>query len=645
MLKVIYALLAALRGCLVLETDDILIVVSRIKSAWMRAMLDVEMFKNWAGDGLNLDVSVHQVGLLAAKERLASLVQKIGALTQEVQQLFDLDHMPKAAKSKMGEALRTMDASSIVSAAGWQGWLQYALMYRRVSVTADPIVVLTCTSCEGMGCELCYYEGTIKSTVNHFYDHHGLCVMCGGTGHRTKRVKRKVPKVIKQKLACDWGYDSEGTAIRVQHYETITQTHKVSRCKCRNCKGTGKRKSNNKPMPMPYDLIDVIEMIGIMQALDEFTEGKVGGVRGHILKENNLPKDAGPGLAEAGDLHERMHHNAMADIYDRENEPGGDSNTNPEDRTFSMEEEFHQAEGQFNVSLLKQWKGKREDDHITIDLHDPFMPVDLNSDWAKTRVAGMTTLSGDSPRKTFDKETPLKFGMKNPSFYTLGHCFRGVCEYENVWDWARACVPVFDDRKPSVWDNYGRGKVLQELISDRIYCGAFAFDPEFHTYRSTKMRKSYLTQRWQFPRHHSRFASIYIKIDDEIAACFRRLPKGAEVLNLSITGEMAALLKRESATPSPQWTVQLECTTKTGYVKMPVAHYQDGKWSICNHVPHGDYRTRLLRMIETSTLDSVHKSIKSKVCAFDDGGHTEYPGYKGKDRWVITGPKRIKKTQ
>ena len=621
MLRFVFLFLNWLRRFKELTEEEILSAVDKVKVAWLCAFTDLAEFKDFAGAELAERICILEIGVFSAKERLRALVQKIGAMKHEVEQLIELDLMAPRQKSKFGEALRTRDATSIVRSLGWQKWLQYALAYRRVSVSSTLAIL-------------------------GVYDQKKLCFHCGGTGFRTCRVVRKNPKVIKHKLA-------EG-------YETIVETHKVSRRKCLNCKGSGRRKTGNLPIQMPFDLVHIIELIGILKALDEHEQS--GGTVGDPLKERSLPSWAGPGLDAVAqqDLSERMFHNAEMDIFDRSNEPGGDVNTNPQDRSFALDTEIEESTNEFNIQLLKRWKGQWAfgsgwlpfktaldgSPILTLDVGDPFTKPILN----KVAVDRMTRRSGEHPQKWYDRELTIKFGTKDPSVYNKGHKYRGTLELSQLRPQYRS--------NDSWFNNYGRGGRFQELIADRIYCGHFAWDPEFYTFRNTKDRLNYTTDEWGQPKFPMHWASVYIILDDEIKAAFSTIhviPRDAYAINIGVSGDVADMLRLDSKCPSPLYTMFFD----NGEISMPVAHYSNG-WHVCNHVRNMAYKLSLKRHLDSLGIDydsqdepystgglpsfkETHRFEMAKKNHFSNGVQA-YPGYSevgedGLKHWVITGRK------
>jgi hypothetical protein len=626
MLEFVYLFLAYLRRFKELTAEQINSAVEKVKNAWLQAFIDTTEILVFGGEYLSDRVPLLEIGVFSARERLRSLVQKIGAMRHEVEQLLELDAMAPRVKSKFGEAMRTRDATSLIKSVGWQKWLQYALMYRRVSVVS-----------------------TLRALAA--YDGNGLCFPCSGTGVKTCRVKRKEPKVIKRRLADEvvrnpYMGKRQPEMIRRMRFETVIETHRTTRRTCVHCKGTGRRKSANEPVQMPFDLVDIIELIGIMKALDEHTgtggtTHKPAGLDdskrnsgfkcvycGHIYPEAGRCTQVVPWWAmphdpleqswlplrticngrvlqfsdttaeDASDFHDTMHHNSLMDFFDRENEPGGDANTNPNDRSFSMEREFEETDGEFNIQLLKRWKAKwlypgwlpfmrKHPDGkwaVTVDLHDPMTKPDL------TQAGQFPRLSGEHAHKSWDSEISLKFGTKAPSVFNKGRKFRGQLELENV-------RPAYTS-EGGWFDNYGRGGPLQELIADRIYSGHFAWDPEFYKFRDVTNRKDYYTGQWKVQKWPMRWASVYVLLDDEIREAFTGLPKDAWAINLGISGDMVAHLRMASPCPQPTHTLWFD----TGDINMPVANY-DGQWHICNHVLNINYRLRLRKQLEQMKIE------------------------------------------
>ena len=679
MMTFVYLFLEWLRRFKEIPEDMILSAVEKVKSAWLVAFEEFKDFSEFAGVDLSEYVPILEIGVFSARERLAALVQKIGAMKHEVEQLLELDAMAPRQKTKFGEAMRTRDATSIVRSLGWQKWLQFALLYRRTSVVSN-----------------------LRALDS--YNTNGMCFPCSGTGIRTYRRKLKEPKVIKNRIADEVVRNpvmgiGQPAYITVPQYETIVETHKTVHGTCPNCKGTGKRKSYNAPVEMPFDLVDIIEMAGIMKALDEHTgsggcvhkpagmddsprlttfkcsscnrtyekPGRCGAVyawRPPVDHVNNevfhpwLPMSVVCGgnilpaldttAEEASDFHERMHHNAIMDVFDRENELGGDINTNPQDRMFSFEHEMEEMDGEFNIQLLKKWKGKWADDahtQVTVDLHDPFTRPDLSM------AVQFTKRSGEHAFRSFDRDMEIKFGTKDPSIFNIGRKFRGKLSPDQLKDGYAA-------EDGSWFSNYGKGGAFQELIADRILSGHFAWDTTFYTYRSVKDIFNYTTGEWVQPKAPMQWASVYVLIDDEIRACFRGLKADAHAINVGITGDAADIMRLDSRCPNPQYSVWFN----NGDVEMPVANY-DGDWHICNHVKPvskgQSYRTKLAKHLDLLKIGtdshgeayasgglaefaSTHEFRTVKFTRFADGVQY-YPGYKKDGHWVITGRKKGRK--
>ncbi len=597
MLKAVYVLLGYLRERVSRFTkQEVMDLVCDIKDAWLEAFKDHTTYRDFVGEGLSEDVSLIQVGVLAAKERLASLIQKVGAMKHEVQQLFELDFLPARVRARLKDAIRTRDASPLVRCHGWEGWLQFALMYRNVSVRTDPQVVVPCRYCRETGlyrgevCPKCRGKRVIKTTMMRYYNTKGICAKCAGTGKISMRVKLKTP--IKHKLNTD---DVERKVIGLkdgipiyharvtQHYDVITHTTK--RRKCARCKGTGKSAvKNTKRFPCTFDLVDIIEMTGIMQALYVHTEGQDGGICGHSSKEDDLPSHAGPGYREAGDFHDRMHFNLSSDHSDRENEEGGDINTNPQDRTFNIERDFE----------------------ATID--------DL---------------------RTYDPDISMKLGYK-PKFFTTNGIYRGPINVGNVRPYARSHDREYlGESEPSAFrwvdtvltkfsDGYGE---FQRLVLDRIYNGAFKWDPEFYWFLDKTPRKDYLTGTYKTTRYSTLWARLSIPVDTEIAKCLAdNVRKDIGVVEVSITGDMAQMLYNESDCPRPVYTIMFDTFISGVKYKIPVAHRDvDGKWHVCRHVKRA-------RVAHKYTIKDGKSSVESVVT---QGFYDRLLPYLRTKRWVI----------
>ena len=634
--RIVALILAYLRGLSTLGKDQITTAVDCIKDAWLEAF---KQFKEHT-DGLNDKVCVYSVGVLCAKERLKALIQKVGAMKHEVEQLIALDNMPRFIKSTLGEALRTRDATSLVRSVGWQGWLQYALAYRRVSV------------------------GSMLRALGH-YDVEGSCFSCGGAGIRTQRRKRRTPKVTTNKLAGEWYTNQSGEKCWEQLYETITEHYKVFRGRCPNCKGSGRRKSANKPIPMPFDLVDIIEMTAIMKALDEH-EG-VGGKMAPPAHFDKNPKEKRivcrrcgapadkpvckrmvpmgnmhnplapitndltswlPMVMECGGLwtytadvtmddhaqystYERVAHNNLMDHASREFEPGGDINVNPDDHLHALDAQLEAMDGQFSLQALKRMQLEWTDYEKGML---PFMKR-FNGNWNvmwrglytqpvmdKDSISAMTTRAGEHPFKSYDKDMPIKFGTKDPSIFSRGFRYRGTLKLDDVIPACRSVsneriehLPCASTQVPSWFDNYGGSGPLQELLADRIYSGAFAWDTTFYTYRDVGSHFQSHTGAKVPHKHPSKWASVYILIDDEIRSMFTSLHKDAHSINMGITGDIVAILRTNAVCPDPLYTMIFN---NGGNIVMPVAHYAHGKWHVCHHVVNLDYKKMLTEWLK-----------------------------------------------
>lgn len=596
MLKVVYALLAALKACTRLTQDDIRETVSRVKDAWLKAFEDVDLYKGFAGEHLSDQVSIMEIGVIAARERLKALMQKIGGLKTEIQQLWSLDYLPTGVKSKLGEALRTSDATPLIRAHGWEGWLNFALAYRSVTVLTDPDITVQCKKCKGTGnygdqpCPECGGKGVFHTTMMRYYNKNSVCAKCAGTGSRSMRVKLKKPKKVK--LNADAEYEVTGlkngrpivTKTTQQRYEYITHVTKKRKCAC--CKGTGVYNKNTKRFPLPYDLIDVLEMVGIMQALYIHTNGEEGGVMGHISKEQDeqyvkcgfcctRPK-YGVGMGQSTDFHESMFHNAEMDFFDREHEAGGDINTNPQDRTFQMDRERDQA--------IDDRVVYEEDAEVKLGTMPKFYTVG-------GVYRGPMRLSNLRPAQW--KRCECEDGC--PKCGGRGYIF--VCTYRSIdRDYQAYELGPLYKKVEAIFTKYPNGYgEFQRYILDRIYNRAFAWSPEFYWFRNTKKRMNYLTGKFEAQKRSNLWARVVIRIDDEIGECLAdNVRDDVKLIEVNLTGAMAQVLYNESNCPVPEATLIFEKyveSTRTQY-NVPVAHMSsDGQWHTSPYIKEGFRRS------------------------------------------------------